>query len=252
MCSCRGKTSFTSTRSICRPTASAPPSSSAPPKNWACKEDVIRKDLGRVFLKLERLQAEQIRKALEPAKPEVQHQRRRPRRSARAAARSEAPRPHPGRLRQMRPGRRRNQQAHWLFSRRVAASGSAAGGGGAIVVCSRQKLAHGCGAGVRAGRRAHPVLGDDGTIALLHGRDGPETQGAGHRGRRRRSRAAYALKLLQSEGALSIASTGKDPGDGQTGHASVSRGRPGDDVSHHHGHRHRRRVAEPLPGAFGE
>ena len=35
------------------------------------KEDVIRKDLGRVLLKLEELQAEQIRKALEPAKPEV-------------------------------------------------------------------------------------------------------------------------------------------------------------------------------------
>src|SRR5208283_2553391 len=36
------------------------------------KEDVIRKDVGQVFLALERLQSEQIRKALEPAKPEVQ------------------------------------------------------------------------------------------------------------------------------------------------------------------------------------
>ena len=68
---CRGRTSFTSIRWICRPTASAPLSSSAPPRSWACKEDVIRKDVGQVFLTLERLQSEQIRKALEPAKPEV-------------------------------------------------------------------------------------------------------------------------------------------------------------------------------------
>ena len=50
-----------------------------------------------------------------------------------------------------------------------------------------------------------------GQSAVLHGRDRSETQGAGHRGRGRRDpRAAYALKLLQSEGVLTIASTGKD------------------------------------------
>ena len=92
-----------------------------------------------------------------------------------------------------------------------------------------------------------------GPVALLHGRDGSEAQGAGHRrGRRREPRAAYALKLLQSEGVLSIASTGKDPGHGKTGHASVPRGRPGDDLPDHHGHRSRRRAAQPLPGAHGE
>jgi hypothetical protein len=49
------------------------------------------------------------------------------------------------------------------------------------------------------------------------------------------SRAAYALKLLQSEGSLTIASTGKDSSDGQTGDAPVPRGRAGDDVPDHHG-----------------
>jgi DNA primase len=36
------------------------------------QEDVIRKDVGQVFLTLERLQSEQIRKALEPARQEVE------------------------------------------------------------------------------------------------------------------------------------------------------------------------------------
>ncbi|WP_208803759.1 hypothetical protein [Xanthomonas hyacinthi] len=55
--------------------------------------------------------------------------------------------------------------------------------------------------------------------------------------------AAYALKLLQSQGELSIASTGKDPA---TGDGGVPRGRPGDVVPDHDGHRHRRRTVEPL------
>ena len=65
-------------------------------------------------------------------------------------------------------------------------------------------------------------------------------------------RAAYALKLLQSEGVLTIASTGKDPATGQTGDASVPRRRPGDDLPDHHGDRYRRRAAESLSGADGE
>ena len=36
---------------------------------------------------------------------------------------------------------------------------------------------------------AHPVFGDDGPIAVLHGRNGSEAQGARHRRRRRRERA---------------------------------------------------------------
>ena len=38
-------------------------------------------------------------------------------------------------------------------------------------------------------------------------------------------RASYALKLLQSEGELTIASTGQGPGDGPAGDAGVPRRR---------------------------
>ena len=63
------------------------------------------------------------------------------------------------------------------------------------------------------------------------------------------SRAAYALKLLQSEGVLSIASTGKDATTGRLDHTSVSRGRPGDALPHDDGHRPGRRTTESVPGA---
>ena len=49
--------------------------------------------------------------------------------------------------------------------------------------------------------------------------------------------AAYALKLLQSEGVLTIASTGKDPATGPLAHASIPRRRPGDDLLDDHDHR---------------
>jgi DNA primase catalytic core len=63
--------------------------------------------------------------------------------------------------------------------------------------------------------------------------------------------ASYALKLLQSEGVLSIASTGKDPVSGKhrAAHdASVSRRRAGDDLPDDDGDPVGRRAAEPLPG----
>ena len=56
-------------------------------------------------------------------------------------------------------------------------------------VRSGQKLADGSGAGLRAGRAAGAVLGHDRPVALLHGRDRSQAQGAGHRGRRGRARA---------------------------------------------------------------
>ena len=64
-------------------------------------------------------------------------------------------------------------------------------------------------------------------------------------------RAGYALKLLQSEGELTIASHRQRPGDGQSGDAGIPRGGPGDAVPHHHRDRYRRGAVEPLPGADG-
>ena len=61
-------------------------------------------------------------------------------------------------------------------------------------------------------------------------------------------RAAYALKLLQSEGELTIASTGKDPADRASGDAGVSGGRPGDDLPHDDGDGGGRGAAQSVPG----
>ena len=64
-------------------------------------------------------------------------------------------------------------------------------------------------------------------------------------------RASYALKLLQSEGELTIASTGKDPETGQARDAGVPRRGPGDDLPHDDGDRGRRGAAQPLHRADG-
>ena len=64
--------------------------------------------------------------------------------------------------------------------------------------------------------------------------------------------ATYALKLLQSEGVLTIASTGKDPATGRLAYSSVSCRRPGDDLPYDHGHQSRRGDVEPLSCADGQ
>ena len=63
------------------------------------------------------------------------------------------------------------------------------------------------------------------------------------------SRASYALKLLQSEGELSIASTGKDPQSGNLVTQEYRVNGAGDDVLDHHGCDDRRGASEPLPRA---
>jgi DNA primase catalytic core len=61
--------------------------------------------------------------------------------------------------------------------------------------------------------------------------------------------AAYALKLLQSQGELTIATHGERPGDRQAGDGGIPGRRPGDAVSDDHRDRYRRGAAQPLPGA---
>ena len=60
-------------------------------------------------------------------------------------------------------------------------------------------------------------------------------------------RATYALKLLQSEGALTIASTGKDSSTGRMINARIPGGRSGSALLDHHFRHNRRRVVEPMP-----
>ena len=62
-------------------------------------------------------------------------------------------------------------------------------------------------------------------------------------------KASYALKLLQSEGELTIASTGKDATTGRMKTEEYPRRRPRCDRSDNDLHRHRRRTHEPLSGA---
>ena len=148
--------------------------------------------------------------------------------------------PHPGRLRALRRGGRGDQQAGCAISPpcralleaplAVMVQSSSAAGKSSLM---EAVLA------LRARRAARAVLGHDRAIAVLHGRDGLKNKMLAIVEEEGAQRAAYALKLLQSEGALTIASTGKDPATGQPGHASIPRRRPGDDLPHHDRHRHR-------------
>ena len=78
-------------------------------------------------------------------------------------------------LRAVRRGGRGDEQARWLSSRSVSRHLEAPL---AVIVQSilgrRQKLADGSGAGVPAGRAARAILGDDGAVAVLHGRNGSQ------------------------------------------------------------------------------
>ena len=81
-----------------------------------------------------------------------------------------------------------------------------------------------------------PVLCHDRPGAVLHGRGGTrhkilaivEEEGA--------AKASYALKLLQSEGELTIASTGKEANTGTAGHADLPCRRPGHALLDHDQH----------------
>ena len=64
-------------------------------------------------------------------------------------------------------------------------------------------------------------------------------------------RAAYALKLLQSEGELSIASTGKDTATRGGWSPTPTALRAGRDLPHDHAGRRRRGAAEPVHRADG-
>ena len=179
------------------------------------KEDVIRKDVGQVFLTLERLQSEQIRKALEPAKPEVQL-------SDEERAGALALLQDPKLLDRVVTdfdrcglvGERNNKLIGYLaaVSRHLESplavlvqSSSAAGKSTLMDAVLAFVPDEEC---IRFSAMTEQSLYYMGDMDLKHKVLAiAEEEGA--------SRAAYALKLLQSEGALSIASTGKDPATGK-------------------------------------
>ena len=179
------------------------------------QEDVIRKDVGQVFLALERLQSEQIRKALEPTKPEVELSDED---RTEALALLKAPKLLDHILEDFDKcglvGEQTNKLIGYLaaISRHlesplaVLVQSSSAAGKSSLMdavlafVPEEQRI--------QFSAMTEQSLYYMGEMDLKHKVLAiVEEEGA--------SRAAYALKLLQSEGILSIASTGKDPATGR-------------------------------------
>ena len=179
------------------------------------KEDVIRKDVGQVFLTLERLQAEQIRKTLEPVQPEARMSEAE---RAEALALLRAPDLLERILEDFGKcglvGEESNKLVGYLaaVSRHLEAplavvvqSSSAAGKSSLMdavlaFVPEEERIQYSAMTGQSLYYMGEMDLKHK-VLAVV------EEEGA--------SRAAYALKLLQSEGVLSIASTGKDPSTGK-------------------------------------
>jgi DNA primase len=179
------------------------------------KEETVRRDLGRVLMQLEKLQDEQIRKALSLAKaePEMSEQER-----AEALALLRDPKLLDRILEHFEAcgtvGEEINKMIGYLacVSRHldtplavVVQSSSAAGKSSLMdavlaFVPEEERIQYSAMTGQSLYYMGEMDLKHK-VLAIV------EEEGA--------SRAAYALKLLQSEGVLSIASTGKDPSTGK-------------------------------------
>jgi DNA primase len=203
------------------------------------KEDVIRKDVGRLFLALEQRQVEAILKALEPAKPEIlmtEEER------AEALALLKDPKLIDRILadfeRSGLVGEETNKLVGYIaaVSRHlesplaIVVQSSSASGKSSLMdavlafVLEEERIQYSAMTGQSLFYMGETDLKHK-VLAIVEG------EGA--------SRASYALKLLQSEGVLSIASTGKDAATGKACYAGVPRRRSRDAFSHNDGHRYR-------------
>ncbi len=179
------------------------------------KEETLRRDLGRVLLQLEKLQDEQIRKTLSPGKSEVEMSESE---RAEALALLRDPKLLDRILQHLEAcgtvGEEANKLVGYLatVSRHLEAplavvvqSSSAAGKSSLMdavlqFVPEEERILYSAMTGQALYYMGEMELKHK-VLAIV------EEEGA--------SRAAYALKLLQSEGVLSIASTGKDPATGK-------------------------------------
>jgi len=179
------------------------------------KEEVLKRDLGRVLLKLEELQDEQIRKALEPEDNQVKLT---PEERAAAIELLKDPRLMDRILEDFARcgvvGEETNKKVAYLatVSRLLDAplavivqSSSAAGKSSLMeavlaLMPEEQRVQYSAMTGQSLFYMGETDLKNK-ILAIV------EEEGA--------QRAAYALKLLQSEGVLTIASTGKDPATGK-------------------------------------
>ena len=216
------------------------------------KEEIVRRDVGKVLFKLEELRDEQIKEALQPKEKAV---------TLTDDERAEAM----ALLRDPRllerivadfalcgvVGEETNKLVGYLgvVSRHLEAplavivqSSSAAG----------KEFADGCSVGLRAGRAARSILRHDGAITLLHGRNGSPAQGAGHRGRGRSAAGFVCVEAVAVGRRVDHRQHRQRPGERQAHYARVPRQRPGDDLPDHDGDRHRRGTVESLSCADGE
>jgi len=179
------------------------------------KEDILRKDLGRVFLKLEELRDEQVRKTLESTPPEITMSEGE---QAEALALLRDPKLLDRILDDFTKcglvGEESNKLIGYLavISRHlesplavVVQSSSAAGKSSLMdmvlaFVPEEERIQYSAMTGQSLYYMGEMDLKHK-VLAIV------EEEGA--------SRASYALKLLQSEGVLTIASTGKDPATGK-------------------------------------
>jgi DNA primase len=179
------------------------------------QEDVIRKDVGQVFLALERLQSEQIRKALEPAKPEIELSDED---RTEALALLKAPKLLDRILEDFDKCGLVGEQTNKLIGYLAAVSRHLESPLAVLVQSSsaagKSSLMDAVLAFVPEEERIQFSAMTEQSLYYMGEMDLKhkvlaiaEEEGA--------SRAAYALKLLQSEGILSIASTGKDPATGR-------------------------------------
>jgi DNA primase len=179
------------------------------------QEDVIRKDVGQVFLALERLQSEQIRKALEPTKTEVELSDED---RTEALALLKAPKLLDSILEDFDRCGLVGEQTNKLIGYLAAVSRHLESPLAVLVQSSsaagKSSLMDAVLAFVPEEERIQFSAMTEQSLYYMGEMDLKhkvlaivEEEGA--------SRAAYALKLLQSEGILSIASTGKDPATGR-------------------------------------
>ena len=179
------------------------------------KEDLIRKDVGRLFLKLEELRDEQVKQALEAARPVV---RMSAEEQAAALQLLEDPKLLDRILEDFHRcglvGEETNKLVGYLaaVSRHldsplaVVVQSSSAAGKSTLMdavlafVPEEERIQYSAMTGQSLYYMGEMDLKHK-VLAIV------EEEGA--------SKASYALKLLQSEGALSIASTGKDPATGR-------------------------------------
>lgn len=179
------------------------------------KEDIVRKDVGRLFLELEQLRDEQVKRTLEAAQPAARMSEEE---RAEALKLLRDPRLLERILEDFErcglTGERTNKLVGYLaaVSRHlesplaVVVQSSSAAGKSALMdavlafVPEEERIQYSAMTGQSLYYMGEMDLKHK-VLAIV------EEEGA--------SKAAYALKLLQSEGALSIASTGKDPATGK-------------------------------------